>query len=343
MKVCRLTDRWTRRIPPLVILLLMSRCGTIAAQSVTQHAVKGGEIYVRDWPQGLVLGTLFGGARPEHFNKHGPSTRGGWSWGYAFGSYKDFGWVPSPYLSKFGRRVNDAYRRYGHIRLNSFAVAVGTWRLSNGKATGIPTTLMAQVPLYRNFRGGHLLDPARDGNGNIRMLDKGSTVYWRYVTGRYWYYKTKDGKPRHTRCVLISTGAEDDWGFVPLGVIDFPGPHAGSPVRHNSVNHYAKVERRSHALRSFPGPILSSPPPIQPSPPNASPPPVVPPRPGPASRRIVTAETVTVRDKPGGHRIGTLRRGQSFNIERPAGGSWVYGFAYGDVNKHGYVLREWLD
>ena len=70
-----------------------------------------------------------------------------------------------------------------------------------------------------------------------------------------------------------------------------------------------------------------------------------------ASRKVVTAQTASVRNKPdslahGAHVIGTLKQGQTFNVEtsgaHPEVNGWVYGFAYGDVNKHGYIERQWL-
>jgi hypothetical protein len=39
--------------------------------------------------------------------------------------------------------------------------------------------------------------------------------------------------------------------------------------------------------------------------------------------------------------MGTLYRGQTFLVEQ-AGGDWVYGFAYGDINRRGWVQNGWF-
>jgi hypothetical protein len=39
--------------------------------------------------------------------------------------------------------------------------------------------------------------------------------------------------------------------------------------------------------------------------------------------------------------MGTLYTGQTFLVEQ-VDGSWVYGFAYGDVNRHGWVQNGWF-
>jgi hypothetical protein len=39
--------------------------------------------------------------------------------------------------------------------------------------------------------------------------------------------------------------------------------------------------------------------------------------------------------------MGTLHHPQTFLVERVSGG-WAYGFAYGDVNRHGWVQDGWF-
>jgi hypothetical protein len=59
----------------------------------------------------------------------------------------------------------------------------------------------------------------------------------------------------------------------------------------------------------------------------------------PASVQRVCAQDVYVRQTAAGVVIGTLVQGESFDH---TGGSstWWYGFAYGHVNKWGYVLAS---
>lgn len=58
-------------------------------------------------------------------------------------------------------------------------------------------------------------------------------------------------------------------------------------------------------------------------------------------RKPVVAHTAYVRDSQM-RIIGTLRQNETFLIQRSARGGYVYGFAYGQVNKHGYIKREYL-
>ncbi|MER5685249.1 hypothetical protein [Streptomyces sp. NPDC002205] len=44
---------------------------------------------------------------------------------------------------------------------------------------------------------------------------------------------------------------------------------------------------------------------------------------------------------PGRAWTGTLYKGQTFTVESKQGG-WAYGFAYGDINRHGWVQDGWL-
>jgi hypothetical protein len=58
-------------------------------------------------------------------------------------------------------------------------------------------------------------------------------------------------------------------------------------------------------------------------------------------RETVCADTLYVRTEPLGAWMGTLYRGQTFLVEK-LDGSWVYGFAYGDINRHGWVQNGWF-
>ncbi|MGA8117065.1 MAG: hypothetical protein WCA46_25795 [Actinocatenispora sp.] len=61
----------------------------------------------------------------------------------------------------------------------------------------------------------------------------------------------------------------------------------------------------------------------------------------PGNREPICAQTLEVRDAPGGTPFDTLTYLQSFLIEDTSG-SYVYGFAYGNVNKHGWVQNGWF-
>ncbi|MFD3920513.1 hypothetical protein [Streptomyces sp. NPDC058595] len=59
-------------------------------------------------------------------------------------------------------------------------------------------------------------------------------------------------------------------------------------------------------------------------------------------RETVCAQDLAVRvTAPHGAWMGTLYRGQTFLVEE-AGGEWVYGFAYGDINRRGWVQNGWF-
>ena len=58
-------------------------------------------------------------------------------------------------------------------------------------------------------------------------------------------------------------------------------------------------------------------------------------------RETVCADSLYVRTEPLGAWMGTLSRGQTFLVEQ-LDGSWVYGFAYGDINRHGWVQNGWF-
>jgi hypothetical protein len=58
-------------------------------------------------------------------------------------------------------------------------------------------------------------------------------------------------------------------------------------------------------------------------------------------RETVCAQDLYVRTAPVGAWMGTLSQGQTFLVEE-VDGSWVYGFAYGDINRHGWVQNGWF-
>ncbi|WP_327121951.1 hypothetical protein OG206_31295 [Streptomyces sp. NBC_01341] len=59
-------------------------------------------------------------------------------------------------------------------------------------------------------------------------------------------------------------------------------------------------------------------------------------------RETVCAQDLFVRvTAPHGAWMGTLYRGQTFLVEE-GGGEWVYGFAYGDINRRGWVQNGWF-
>ncbi|MFV2114059.1 hypothetical protein ACFHW0_17200 [Micromonospora sp. LOL_025] len=59
-------------------------------------------------------------------------------------------------------------------------------------------------------------------------------------------------------------------------------------------------------------------------------------------RETVCAEDLFVRTAPVGAWMGTLYRGQTFLVEGPRSGGYVYGFAYGNVNRRGWVQDGWF-
>ncbi|MFG2625863.1 hypothetical protein [Streptomyces sp. NPDC048473] len=58
-------------------------------------------------------------------------------------------------------------------------------------------------------------------------------------------------------------------------------------------------------------------------------------------RETVCAQDLYVRTDPGGAWMGTLYKGQTFTVESKQSG-WAYGFAYGDINRHGWVQDGWF-
>ncbi|WP_242907480.1 hypothetical protein [Actinomadura terrae] len=52
-----------------------------------------------------------------------------------------------------------------------------------------------------------------------------------------------------------------------------------------------------------------------------------------------------MRHTRGGAAFGYLGKPQTFTVQgvdAEFGSEWVYGFAYGDVNAHGYVQNGWF-
>lgn len=59
-------------------------------------------------------------------------------------------------------------------------------------------------------------------------------------------------------------------------------------------------------------------------------------------RETVCANDLFVRTDPNGAWMGTLYRGQTFLVEGPRSGGYIYGFAYGHVNRRGWVQDGWF-
>lgn len=63
-------------------------------------------------------------------------------------------------------------------------------------------------------------------------------------------------------------------------------------------------------------------------------------------RLKVCADSLAVRHSAGGGAFAYLHRPQTFLVkysgQREFGGEWVYGFAYGGVNAHGWVQNGWF-
>jgi hypothetical protein len=61
------------------------------------------------------------------------------------------------------------------------------------------------------------------------------------------------------------------------------------------------------------------------------------------TRRDICATSLYVRDAPAGVVQGTLYRGQSMYVDQYSpSGSYAHGFAYGYVNKWGWVLNGYF-
>ncbi|MBV1852733.1 hypothetical protein [Catellatospora tritici] len=59
-------------------------------------------------------------------------------------------------------------------------------------------------------------------------------------------------------------------------------------------------------------------------------------------RETVCAQSLFVRTDPGGAWMGTLYQGETFTVQGPRSGGYIYGFAYGHVNRHGWVQDGWF-
>jgi hypothetical protein len=58
-------------------------------------------------------------------------------------------------------------------------------------------------------------------------------------------------------------------------------------------------------------------------------------------RMEVCAASLAVRTAPLGPWMGTLAKPQTFLVKQ-LDGDWVYGFAYGDINRDGWVQNGWF-
>jgi hypothetical protein len=59
-------------------------------------------------------------------------------------------------------------------------------------------------------------------------------------------------------------------------------------------------------------------------------------------RETVCANDLFVRTSPGGAWMGTLHSGETFLVEGPRSSGYIYGFAYGHINRHGWVQDGWF-
>lgn len=59
-------------------------------------------------------------------------------------------------------------------------------------------------------------------------------------------------------------------------------------------------------------------------------------------RETVCAQSLYVRTSPGGAWMGTLYYGQTFLVEGPRSSGYIYGFAYGHINRRGWVQDGWF-
>jgi hypothetical protein len=59
-------------------------------------------------------------------------------------------------------------------------------------------------------------------------------------------------------------------------------------------------------------------------------------------RETVCAQDLFVRTSPGGAWMGTLHTPETFLVEGPRSGGYIYGFAYGHINRHGWVQDGWF-
>lgn len=59
-------------------------------------------------------------------------------------------------------------------------------------------------------------------------------------------------------------------------------------------------------------------------------------------RETVCAQDLYVRTEPNGAFMGTLYKGQTFLVKGPRSGGYIYGFAYGYINRNGWVQDGWF-
>lgn len=59
-------------------------------------------------------------------------------------------------------------------------------------------------------------------------------------------------------------------------------------------------------------------------------------------RETVCANDLFVRTEPNGAWMGTLYQGQTFLVKGPRSGGYLYGFAYGHINRNGWVQDGWF-
>ena len=59
-------------------------------------------------------------------------------------------------------------------------------------------------------------------------------------------------------------------------------------------------------------------------------------------RETVCAQDLYVRTDPGGAWMGTLYYGQTFLVKGPRSSGYIYGFAYGYINRNGWVQDGWF-
>ncbi len=59
-------------------------------------------------------------------------------------------------------------------------------------------------------------------------------------------------------------------------------------------------------------------------------------------RETVCAQDLYFRAKPNGAYDGTLVHGETFLVQGPRQSGYIYGFAYGHINRHGWVQDGWF-
>ena len=59
-------------------------------------------------------------------------------------------------------------------------------------------------------------------------------------------------------------------------------------------------------------------------------------------RETVCAQDLFVRTEPNGAWMGTLYKGQTFLVKGPRSGGYIFGFAYGYINRDGWVQDGWF-